>query len=184
METVPFQCWCSCYGSKVQSCCSAVSREVRSGQEVPIIIRMFCYSTRSTWALSDYAKAFHGSAVRNWHSVCVVMVSTSKILIISRSSDMAFGTRKSPTDVHMDTVSSVFLLSWLISFSHSAGVYLAKDGSVSMGHYAQGSRVTGWRNSKLGPTACAALCEVVNLPHEFVSNNPFFVIQHTEWIVW
>ena len=28
----------------------------------------------------------------------------------------------------------------------------------------------------------AAICEIVNLPNEFTSMNPYFVVQHTEWV--
>ncbi len=63
------------------------------------------------------------------------------------------------------------------------GVYLAKDGQISMGHYAGGNS-TMWRKSKICPNACVALAEVVNLPEKFVSSNPYFVIADTTWIVW
>ncbi|KAL0572423.1 hypothetical protein V5O48_009541 [Marasmius crinis-equi] len=62
------------------------------------------------------------------------------------------------------------------------GVYMAKEGSVSMGSYSSGAR-TGWRRSKLGPTNCTALVEVVNQPDQFVSQTPYFVVQHTHWLV-
>jgi ubiquitin-conjugating enzyme E2 Q len=63
------------------------------------------------------------------------------------------------------------------------GVYLAKEAQTSMGHYAAGGRAC-WRKSKLGPTSCVALAEVVNLPSKFVSSNPHFVVKDTEWIMW
>ena len=63
------------------------------------------------------------------------------------------------------------------------GVYLAKDGSISMGCYAVAGRST-WRKSKICPTNCVALAEIVNLPSQFVSDNPYFVIKDTDWIVW
>jgi ubiquitin-conjugating enzyme E2 Q len=58
-----------------------------------------------------------------------------------------------------------------------------KEARTSMGHYAAGGRVC-WRKSKLGPTSCVALPEVDNLPKQFVSSNPHFVVKDTEWIVW
>ncbi|KAJ7878503.1 hypothetical protein B0H14DRAFT_3435499 [Mycena olivaceomarginata] len=51
-----------------------------------------------------------------------------------------------------------------------------------MGHYAAGGRVC-WRKSKLGPTSCVALAEVVNLPKQFVNSNLHFVVKDTEWIM-
>lgn len=52
-----------------------------------------------------------------------------------------------------------------------------------MGSYAVAGRST-WRKSKICPTNCVALAEIVNLPSQFVSNNPYFVIKDTHWIVW
>ncbi|KAJ7896772.1 hypothetical protein B0H14DRAFT_3425556 [Mycena olivaceomarginata] len=62
------------------------------------------------------------------------------------------------------------------------GVYVAKEAQTLMGHYAAGGRVC-WRKSKLGPTSCVALAEVVNLPKQFMSSNPHFVVRGTEWIM-
>ncbi|KAJ7753671.1 hypothetical protein DFH07DRAFT_868677 [Mycena maculata] len=93
--------------------------------------------------------AFHGSALRNWHSI-VRHGLWYKTVVNGR----AFGD----------------------------GVYLAKEAQTSMGHYAAGGRAC-WRKSKLGPTSCVALAEVVNLPAQFVSSNPHFVIKDTTWIM-
>jgi len=62
------------------------------------------------------------------------------------------------------------------------GVYLAKDGSISMGSYAPGGSAL-WRNSKFAPSSCVALAEIVNLPHQFVCSNPYFVVKDTHWIM-
>jgi ubiquitin-conjugating enzyme E2 Q len=56
------------------------------------------------------------------------------------------------------------------------------EGSVSTGSYAQASG-TCWRNSACIPSACVALAEIVNLPNQFVSRNPFLVVAQTEWIL-
>ncbi|KAF8641742.1 hypothetical protein AX16_009819 [Volvariella volvacea WC 439] len=92
--------------------------------------------------------AFHGSPLRNWHSI------------------VRHGL-------------------WFKTIAHGRaygdGVYLAKDGNVSMGGYAQGGRP--WSKSIINPTSCVALAEVVNLPSRFRSNNPYYVVQFTEWIV-
>ncbi|KAF8190600.1 hypothetical protein K438DRAFT_1831354 [Mycena galopus ATCC 62051] len=93
--------------------------------------------------------AFHGSALRNWHSIV-----RHGLWYRTVANGRAFGD----------------------------GVYLAKEAQTSMGHYAAGGRAC-WRKSKLGPTSCVALAEVVNLPHKFVSSNPHFVVKDTEWIM-
>ncbi len=33
-------------------------------------------------------------------------------------------------------------------------------------------------------TNCVALAEIVNLPNKFVSTNPYFVVDKTDWIIW
>jgi ubiquitin-conjugating enzyme E2 Q len=63
------------------------------------------------------------------------------------------------------------------------GVYFAKDGSTSMGGYAQGSSNT-WRHSQIAPRCCVAVAEIVNQPSKFVSNNPHYVVNDTNWIIW
>lgn len=63
------------------------------------------------------------------------------------------------------------------------GVYLAKEASTSMSHYA-GSARSSWQKSAQGPTNCVALTEVVNLPSRFVSKDPHYVIKDTHWIMW
>ncbi|KAJ7463040.1 hypothetical protein FB451DRAFT_1095249 [Mycena latifolia] len=93
--------------------------------------------------------AFHGSALKNWHSIIRHGLWYRTVV-----NGRAFGD----------------------------GVYLAKEAQTSMGHYAAGGRAC-WRKSRLGPTSCVALAEVVNLPHKFVSSNPHFVIKDTEWIM-
>ncbi|KIK53259.1 hypothetical protein GYMLUDRAFT_49424 [Collybiopsis luxurians FD-317 M1] len=94
--------------------------------------------------------AFHGSPIRNWHSIIRHGLWYKTI-----ANGRAYGN----------------------------GVYLAKDGQVSMGHYAGGNTGAGWPKSKVGPTSCVALVEVVNLPLEFVSSNPYFVVNQTHWLV-
>ncbi len=60
---------------------------------------------------------------------------------------------------------------------------MAKDATISMGHYAQGNS-TVWRKSKLGPNSCTAVVEAVNLPDEFVSHDPYLVVADTTWLLW
>ncbi|KAF5342715.1 hypothetical protein D9758_015872 [Tetrapyrgos nigripes] len=93
--------------------------------------------------------AFHGSPLRNWHSII-----RNGLWYKTVTHGRAYGN----------------------------GVYLAKQAEVSMGHYATAA-ATAWRHSRSRPQSCVTLAEVVNLPNEFVSNNPYFVVQHTSWIV-
>ncbi|KAJ6506730.1 hypothetical protein C8R45DRAFT_1090408 [Mycena sanguinolenta] len=93
--------------------------------------------------------AFHGSALKNWHSIV-----RHGLWFKTVANGRAFGD----------------------------GVYLAKEAQTSMSHYAAGARAC-WRKSKLGPTSCLALAEIVNLPSKFVSSNPHFVVKDTEWIM-
>ncbi|KAJ6535048.1 hypothetical protein B0H19DRAFT_1383300 [Mycena capillaripes] len=93
--------------------------------------------------------AFHGSALRNWHSII-----RHGLWYKTVANGRAFGD----------------------------GVYLAKEAQTSMGHYATDGQAC-WQKSKLRPTSCVALAEVVNLPHKFVSSKPHFVVKDTEWIM-
>ena len=76
----------------------------------------------------------------------------------------------------------IFLIHGFFTNCH-LGVYFAKDGSVSMGSYARGSPST-WKNSKISPICCVAVAEIVNQPHKFVSQSPFYVVADTSWIIW
>lgn len=49
--------------------------------------------------------------------------------------------------------------------------------------YGQPTAAT-WKNSEILPSSCIALAEVVNVPKEFVSHNPYYVVQDTNWIMW
>ncbi|KAG2118605.1 hypothetical protein DEU56DRAFT_747553, partial [Suillus clintonianus] len=62
------------------------------------------------------------------------------------------------------------------------GVYFAKDRVVSMDFYAMVSSLS-WKNSTNIPSACVALAEIINLPQTFTSQNPFYVVKQTEWIM-
>ncbi|KAJ3535766.1 hypothetical protein NM688_g6931 [Phlebia brevispora] len=93
--------------------------------------------------------AFHGSPVKNWHSI------------------IRHGL-------------------WYKTIAHGRaygdGVYFAKDGNVSMTGYT-GMTVTSWPKTALYISSCVALAEIVNLPNEFRSTTPFFVVPQTHWIV-
>lgn len=104
-----------------------------------------------------------------------------------QSLGMDYGTKRLRMGEHTETVSfdpgCEFFMTELLTFLYGkSGVYLAKEGSVSSGGYAAAGRA--WRRSRLAPTVCMALAEIVNLPGQFVSNNPYYVVQHTHWIMW
>lgn len=52
-----------------------------------------------------------------------------------------------------------------------------------MGSYAQASSIR-WANSEISPVACVALAEIINSPDQFTSKNPYYVVQHVDWILW
>lgn len=52
-----------------------------------------------------------------------------------------------------------------------------------MGGYAQGSN-NHWKHSRIQPRTCVAVAEIVNQPSKFVSSNPHYVVQDTDWIMW
>ncbi|KAH7925790.1 hypothetical protein BV22DRAFT_408192 [Leucogyrophana mollusca] len=66
--------------------------------------------------------------------------------------------------------------------AYGHGVYFAKQGETSMGHYSSTS-THQWRNSNLLPVTCTALAEIVNLPAQYVSSQPHYVVQDTSWIM-
>ncbi|KAK5730976.1 hypothetical protein LTR15_000914 [Elasticomyces elasticus] len=75
--------------------------------------------------------------------------------------------------------------------AYGDGVYHAKDAHTSTsysgmyGGVAYGSQgiVKGaWANSQLKINSALALNEIVNAPGEFQSQNPYFVVQHLDWI--
>ncbi|GAA6050356.1 hypothetical protein JCM3770_002979 [Rhodotorula araucariae] len=65
------------------------------------------------------------------------------------------------------------------AFGH--GVYFAKEGTVSLGHYATPSS-TFWKNADFAVNKLAAICEITNSPDDFVSTNPYLVVNRLEWI--
>ncbi|OSX62557.1 hypothetical protein POSPLADRAFT_1046024 [Postia placenta MAD-698-R-SB12] len=66
--------------------------------------------------------------------------------------------------------------------AYGNGVYFAKEGNTSLSGYAHASGVR-WKSSEIGVSQCMALAQIVNLPSKFVSNDPFFVVADTEWIL-
>lgn len=111
-------------------------------------------------------QAFHGSPLRNWHSII-----REGLLLKTPLHGRAYGHG-----------GFCVALSQVVADMDGSGVYFAKDGSVSMGTYAtRGS--CRWKSSAIIPSACVALAEIVNLPEKFVSNNPFFVVADTSWII-
>ncbi|KAI0703481.1 hypothetical protein BC835DRAFT_1028647 [Cytidiella melzeri] len=66
--------------------------------------------------------------------------------------------------------------------AYGDGVYFAKDGTVSIQSYSRAGGAT-WAKSSIQVSTCVALAEIVNLPQQFRSSNPFFVVSQTDWIV-
>lgn len=65
--------------------------------------------------------------------------------------------------------------------AYGHGVYFAKEGSISLGTYATFA-VSQWANADFGIGKLAAICEVVNLPKQFVSSDPYLVVNKLDWI--
>ncbi|TKA34311.1 hypothetical protein B0A50_00291 [Salinomyces thailandicus] len=74
--------------------------------------------------------------------------------------------------------------------AYGHGVYHAKDAMTSLGYAGRqyypidGNRAGqgAWPQSVLRISSALALNEIVNAPEEFVSCNPFYVVQHLDWI--
>lgn len=76
--------------------------------------------------------------------------------------------------------------------AYGDGVYHAKDAQTSTGYSGMNyySGTTGgsdarpgvWPNSVLKLSSALALNELVNAPAEFTSHNPYYVVQHLDWI--
>ncbi|KAK3073010.1 hypothetical protein LTR53_005783 [Teratosphaeriaceae sp. CCFEE 6253] len=74
--------------------------------------------------------------------------------------------------------------------AYGHGVYHAKDAQTSTGYSGmhtytpsgQALNRSAWPNSQLRINSALALNELVNAPGEFVSSNPFYVVQHLDWI--
>ncbi|WVF71109.1 hypothetical protein IAT40_005906 [Kwoniella sp. CBS 6097] len=65
--------------------------------------------------------------------------------------------------------------------AYGNGVYFASDSGTSMGHYAA-QNLTPRDNADFQVIKAAALVELVNVPHTFVSSTPFYVVNNTKQI--
>ncbi|GAA5904071.1 hypothetical protein JCM6882_003817 [Rhodosporidiobolus microsporus] len=65
--------------------------------------------------------------------------------------------------------------------AYGHGVYFAKQGETSLGHYAAPTG-TYWKNADFSVGKLAAICEIANLPAEFVSSSPYLVVNKLDWI--
>lgn len=61
------------------------------------------------------------------------------------------------------------------------GVYFARQGELSLGHYSQPS-TSNWKGADFGIAKLAAICEIVNIPDEFVSKQPYYVVNNLSYI--
>ncbi|KAK5134545.1 hypothetical protein LTR08_006330 [Meristemomyces frigidus] len=100
--------------------------------------------------------AFHGSPLQNWHTI------------------IREGLHFKNTDHGR-------------AYGH--GVYHAKDAQVSTGYSGMGQYGPGyptmqgaWPHSVLKIGTAMALNELINAPAEYVSNSPYYVVQHLDWI--
>ncbi|KAL2821331.1 hypothetical protein BDW59DRAFT_164214 [Aspergillus cavernicola] len=70
--------------------------------------------------------------------------------------------------------------------SYGDGIYMATDFKTSLGycgHPVINDRTScQWPNSELQCISAVALNEVVNAPTEFTSMDPFYVVQHVDWV--
>ena len=70
--------------------------------------------------------------------------------------------------------------------AYGHGVYHALDANTSTGYSGRyggvGIGSSAWPNSILRIGSALALNEIVNAPAEFVSQSPFYVVQHLDWI--
>lgn len=66
---------------------------------------------------------------------------------------------------------------------HCTGVYFSKDALLSIKNH---SRIVShrWKHSALNVRRCVTLAEVVNLPGQFVSREPYFIVDNPEWVAW
>jgi ubiquitin-conjugating enzyme E2 Q len=64
--------------------------------------------------------------------------------------------------------------------AYGHGVYHAQDQHTSVGY--AGAGAVNWPGSALAITSAMSLNEIVNCPQQFVSSNPFIVVQHIDWI--
>ncbi|KAI0131048.1 hypothetical protein F4814DRAFT_437671 [Daldinia grandis] len=66
--------------------------------------------------------------------------------------------------------------------SFGDGIYFAREFETSRGYAGTGRESsTIWPRSSLGIRTVVSLNELVNLPEEFRSRDPFFVVQHCHW---
>ncbi|CCT71554.1 uncharacterized protein FFB20_15342 [Fusarium fujikuroi] len=65
--------------------------------------------------------------------------------------------------------------------AYGNGVYLARDFETSRA-YSNRDTMKAWPSSALKVTSAISMCEIVNSPSQFVSTNPFFVVNRIDWI--
>ncbi|KXJ96619.1 hypothetical protein Micbo1qcDRAFT_155202, partial [Microdochium bolleyi] len=97
--------------------------------------------------------AWHGSALKNWHSIIRQGLNFAEI-----HNGRAYG-------------NGVYFSKDLnTSLSYSSGLQGAQIG------------YTGWPNSVLKMTQAVSLVELVNVPEQFNNTTPHFVVQNCDWI--
>ncbi|KAI0885363.1 uncharacterized protein GGS22DRAFT_188652 [Annulohypoxylon maeteangense] len=64
--------------------------------------------------------------------------------------------------------------------TYGDGIYFARDFDTSLG-YALSAERMAWPRSHLRVNCVISLNELVNLPYDFKSNDPYYVVQHCHW---
>ena len=64
--------------------------------------------------------------------------------------------------------------------AYGNGIYHAKDLSTSMGFSSSNKMI--WPKSMIRPTHCVSLNEIIDAPDQFVSSNPYYVVQFVDWV--
>lgn len=62
------------------------------------------------------------------------------------------------------------------------GVYFSSDMRCSMGYVRERTPANSWANSQLKITGAISICEIINMPEQFVSRHPHYVVNRVEWI--
>ncbi|TGO10341.1 hypothetical protein BTUL_0138g00280 [Botrytis tulipae] len=66
--------------------------------------------------------------------------------------------------------------------AYGHGVYHAQDQTISCQYSNVRSFAGSWPGSQLKISSVMSINEIINCPKQFVSSNPFLVVQHIDWI--
>jgi hypothetical protein len=164
----------------------AAEKESRHIKEYPVIY-VSCFDLYIRYRLHRLLRLSMVRLSRIGTRYAIGVVSSDSCIDLTfpppRSSAMVFGTGLFLMEELTETVWRVVILTELFVNESHQGVYLARDGSTSVG-YLMASARGPWSKSMVAPNSCMALAEVVNLPSKFVSHSPHYVVKDTHWIMW